>query len=162
MPEQEQQNPFEDHINSDAFDVERLDKAFPQTEMDLEIERFFDELPYPLNHELWDTELDEQQKVICAHLATELIDRVLRVNHQETLEHLNDAELLELLTAPITIAMLAQQRLYHSEPKEVKAQILIPPPLEKAPTKPVPTLIEQLKGLLNQLQDFVIRIFRRR
>lgn len=160
MPEQEQKNPFEDHINSDAFDVDKLDKAFPRTEMEAEIERFFDELPYPLNHELWDTELDDRQKVICAHLVTEVIDRVLRVHHEELLEDLSDAQLLELLTAPITIAMLAEQRLHTPPEREFKQEILISPPLENHPQKPL--FIEQAKFYWQKLQDFMIRIFRRR
>jgi len=162
MPEHEQQNPFEDHINSEAFDIERLDKVFPQTDMDLDIERFFNELPYPLNHELWDTELDERQKLICAHLVTELVDRVLRVYHEDLLEDFNDAQLLDILTAPVTIALLAQQRLYKTETKQVEPKILIPPPLEKETIESSPApFLEKMKHWFNQFQVFVLRIFRR-
>lgn len=161
MPEQEQQNPFEDHINSDAFDIERLDKVLPQLNMDSEIERFFDELPYPLNHELWDTELDERQKVICAHLATELVDRVLRAYHEDLLEDLNDEQLIYILTAPITIAMLAQQRLYETKAEKVKPKILIPPPLQEENPNHVSIWMRQIKVWFNRAKDFVFRIFRR-
>lgn len=161
MPEQEQQNPFEDHINSEAFDIERLDKALPQLDMASDIERFFDELPYPLNHELWDTELDERQKVICAHLATELVDRVLRVYHEDLLEDLNDEQLIYILTAPITIAMLAQQRLYETKPEKVMPKILVSPPLPEENPNRISMLMGQIKIWFNHAKDFVFRVFRR-
>ena len=78
MSENQHRNPFEDHINGETFDVSRLDNVPPPNEMDMEIQAFFDSLPKPLNHELWDTELDDRQKTICAYLTTEMVEHVMR------------------------------------------------------------------------------------
>jgi hypothetical protein len=162
MREEDGRDPFEDHINSESFDVDRLDESLPRSEMDWEIEQFFDELPYPLNHELWDTELDERQKLICAHLTTELIDRVMRVHHDDTLDGLNDDQLIVILTVPVILAMLAQQRLYHPKFAELKLPVLVPPALTKEEVIPEPpTFKARMNHWLVQTRDFIIRLFQR-
>lgn len=165
MYEPEQHNPFENHINSEAFDVSKLDHAIPRSEMDREMERFFNELPLPLNHELWDTELDDRQKIICAHLATELIDRVLRVHHEDIVEDLSDDQLISLLTVPITLALIAEQRLHSPRSSTPKSQILFPPPLEQeeqSPASPArPDLKLRIRSHLIRARDFIMRLFQR-
>jgi hypothetical protein len=112
MSEKKQRNPFEEHINSETFDVSRLDNVPPPNEMDLEIQAFFDSLPKPLNHELWDTELDDRQKTICAYLTTEMVEHVMRVYYAEELQDLSDDQLIYILTVPVTLAMLAEEHLH--------------------------------------------------
>lgn len=162
MHEENHPDPFEEHINSDTFDVDSLDKPLPRSEMDLQMEQFFDKLPYPLNHELWDTELDDSQKLICAHLATELIDRVLRIQHEEMLEDLNDDQLIFMLTVPITLAMLAQKQLHKPERLKPKLPILVPPSLKEleSPTFLPITLKQRIGNWLIQAQNFIVRLFR--
>src|SRR5688572_1038445 len=112
MSENQHRNPFEDHINSETFDVSRLDNVPPPNEMDMEIQAFFDSLPKPLNHELWDTELDDRQKTICAYLTTEMVEHVMRVYYAEELQDLSDDQLIYILTVPVTLAMLAEEHLH--------------------------------------------------
>jgi hypothetical protein len=164
MSEKNQHNPFEKHINSDSFDVDSLDRTLPRSEMDLEMEQFFDKLPYPLNHELWDTELDDRQKLICVHLATELIDRVMRVYYEDMLDDLSDDQLIFILTVPITLAILSQQRLHKPEAREQKEFVLVPPPLkeEKAPPPLRSKLRQGINKWLFQAQKFIIHLFRNR
>ena len=129
MSEKKHRNPFEEHINSETFDVSRLDNVPPPTEMDMEIQAFFDSLPKPLNHELWDTELDDRQKTICAYLTTEMVEHVMRVYYAEELQDLSDDQLIYILTVPVTLAMLAEEHLHDK---------YLPPATDKAePVSPV-------------------------
>lgn len=158
---QNEHDPFEHHINSESFDVSKLDNAAPPTEMDLEMQAFFDNLPNALNHELWDTELDERQKMICAHLTSELVERVMRENHAELLEDINDAELIALLSVPVTLAMLAEQRLHQSQEtpelisSQSKSEFFAPSLI----SNPKPS--GGFRQWFSQARDFFIRLFRR-
>jgi hypothetical protein len=159
---QNEHDPFEDHINSESFDVSHLDNAVPPSEMDLEMQAFFDNLPTALNHELWDTELDERQKIISAHLTSELVERVMRENHPELLQDINDAELIALLSVPITIAMIAEQRLHQSRQEapefissQAKSDFLAPSIL------PSPAASVNFRQFFSQAKDFFIKLFRR-
>lgn len=159
---QNEHDPFEHHINSESFDVSQLENAVPPTEMDLEMQAFFDNLPTALNHELWDTELDERQKLICAHLTNELVERVVRENHPELLESFTDGELIALLSVPVTLAMLAEQRLHQSQqtaPELISSQPktnFLPPTVTPSPSTQV-----SLRQFFSQAKDFFIRLFRR-
>lgn len=158
---QNEQDPFEHHINSESFDVSKLDNAVPPSEMDLEMQAFFDNLPTTINHELWDTELDERQKLICAHLTSELVERVVRENHPELLESFTDGELIALLSVPVTLAMLAEQRLHHQQTapelisSQAKTDFLAPSILPNQSTQ------TSLRQWFSQAKDFFIRLFRR-
>jgi hypothetical protein len=136
MPDGKRHNPFEDFISSDSFDVSKLDQPIATSfdGLDEQMQVFFESLPQPLTYELWDTELDDQQKNICAYLVTELIDRVLRENHAEELQDVSDEDLIHLLTVPVTLALLAQQRL-HTPPEG----IFEPPQREQGEIEPRPT-----------------------
>lgn len=115
MPEQKQ-NPFEAHINSEAFDVSGLDDRRPDPDWEA-VRDFLDSLPQPLSTELWDDLLDDKQKVLCAYLATELVDRVMRSEHEDLVGHLSDDQLIYLLTLPVTLSMVAEERLHRIDPE---------------------------------------------
>jgi hypothetical protein len=113
MPsDNEQRNPFEDHIESDVFDVSQLGTSFDPTRLDEQIQTLLNTLPQPLDYRLWDEELDDIQKQLCAHLTSAVIERFVRPTYQEELGDLSDDDLLMILTVPLALAMLAQQRLY--------------------------------------------------
>ena len=159
---QNEHDPFENHINSESFDVSHLDNPVPPSEMDLEMQAFFDNLPTALNHELWDTELDERQKMISAHLASELVERVMRENHPELLQDINDAELIALLSVPITIAMIAEQRLHQS--REETPELISGSSKQEffAPAVvPLTRPSESVRQWFTQARDFFVRLFRR-
>jgi hypothetical protein len=159
---QNEHDPFENHINSESFDVSHLDNPVPPSEMDLEMQAFFDNLPATLNHELWDTELDDRQKMISAHLTSELVERVMRENHPELLQDMSDAELITLLSVPITIAMLAEHRLHHSR-QEAPELITTQSRQDFLPSTllPGPTASRSLRQWFSQAKDFFIRLFRK-
>lgn len=155
-------NPFEKHINSESFDVSRLGTVQECSEMDNEIDAFFDNLPDRLSHNLWDSELNERQQLICAHITTELAIRVMREEHGDILDELNDDELIYMLTTPVTIAMLAEERLHYKQAIQLEQKKTIP-------TKDYQeNFVELSQGwgeILNEwfskAKDFVIRLFRR-
>ena len=111
MTEDEQHNPFEDHIESEAFDISRLDVRKSAEGLDPDLKALLNNLPQPLDYHLWDEALDERQKYLCAHLATELVDRVIRANHGAEVAELSDDDLLMILTVPVALAMIVQEQL---------------------------------------------------
>lgn len=155
-------DPFEKHINGENFDVSRLDNPVPRSEMDVEMEAFFDNLPLPLNHEIWDTELDERQKALCAHLTTELVERVMRENFAELLQDLSDEQLIYILNVPVTLAMLLEQRL-HQEKEEAPELISAQNPSNHPNISAdlFPTKENSFGHWFSQAKDFFIRLFRR-
>lgn len=160
MPGKKQRNPFEDHINSESFDVSNLGAVQERSAIDMEMEEFFASLPDELNFELWDKELDDRQKVISAYLATELAERILRDQHSDLLEDHSDAQLIELLTVPVTLAMIAEQRLH--QPEQKKEEYTHPlnsyrDDFSELPPNPG----EVLKDWFLKAKDFIISLFRR-
>lgn len=155
MADKRPRNPFEDHIESDAFDVSDLSNAPLPDDID-DIEAFLDGLPHPLTHELWDTALTERQRVICAHLATELVEHVLREQHADDLSEFSDEKLTYLLTVPIIVAMLAERELHKPQPPPApKPHPLVRPSqttyhVERTPTQ-TPVAVEEVKSRLVQV-----------
>lgn len=135
MPEEKRHDPFQQHIESDAFDVSGLGRGLSlSTVLEQEIREFLNTLPQPLDYELWDNALDEQRKLLCVHLTAELVERVIRPNHNDHVEHLTDDELIYILMVPVTVAMLAER---HFNPS--------PAPAPKPAPDTTPTLRERLQ-----------------
>jgi len=138
MPDKKHRNPFEDHINSDSFDVSNLGEGSRVAEMGVEISDFLKRLPQPLTHELWDTELDEQQKAISAYLVTELAERIIRELHTDEVAQYSHHELIFLLTVPVTLAMLAEQQLHTpAKPEQPVQPIIAHPTAYPSQTTPI-------------------------
>jgi len=121
MPEKKHRNPFEEHIESDSFDVSQLGKASRRSKIEIEIEDFLNELPQPIDYSLPYTILNARQQDMCSHLSAEMVARLLRTRHQEALGHLNDEQLREILAVPIAVAMLAEEKL---NPQAIQAQVV--------------------------------------
>lgn len=163
MPENKHRNPFEDHINSESFDVSNLvDAVREPSELELEIEAFFDSLPDKLDLTLWDNDLDTRQKIISAHVTTILAEKILREDHADTLEGITDAELIHLLTVPITLAMLAEQRLHtvDKKPNPIDVPPITPPSYDDFADLP-PNWGDILNDMFLRAKDFIISLFRR-
>lgn len=153
MVDKKPRDPFGEHIESDAFDVSELSDA-PLPDDINDIDAFLDGLPQPLTPELWDTALDDRQRIICAHLATELVERVLRDQHNEDLSDFSDEKLTHLLTVPIIVAMLAERELHAPDPPPPPK----PHPLQVRPSQTTyhiehaqtrtPVAVEQVKSRL--------------
>ncbi|MDQ7036892.1 MAG: hypothetical protein Q9P01_19270 [Anaerolineae bacterium] len=169
MPEKKHRNPFEDHINSETFDVSQLENVSSASQMAVEMQAFFDNLPQPLNYELWDSELNDRQKMICAYLAIEIVEQALRVQYAEELQDFSDVQLTDMLMVPVTLAMLAEERL-HEKPQR---------PASTKQDSHVPTLNhpnayddklqfdflafqEMLQRWFYKTKDFLQRLFRKR
>jgi hypothetical protein len=168
MSENQHRNPFEDHINGETFDVSRLDNVPPPNEMDMEIQAFFDSLPKPLNHELWDTELDDRQKTICAYLTTEMVEHVMRVYYAEELQDLSDDQLIYILTVPVTLAMLAEEHLHDKfqaaapeKPETVMPVFNHPNAFANNTAFDFSAMQESLRGGWQRLKGFFVRLFNR-
>jgi hypothetical protein len=169
MPEKKHRNPFEDHINSETFDVSQLENVPSASQMAVEMQVFFDDLPQPLNYELWDSELNDRQKMICAYLAIEIVEQVLRVQYAEELQDFSDVQLTDMLMVPVTLAMLAEERLHEKaqRPASTKQD-------SHAPTLNHPNAYgdklqfdfvafqEMLQRWFYKTKDFFTRLFRKR
>jgi hypothetical protein len=168
MPEKKHRNPFEEHINSETFDVSNLENAPQAHPMDLEMQAFFDSLPGPLNYELWDTELDDRQRMLSMYLTTEIVERVLRVHYADELEEFSDEQLIDILMVPVTLAMLAEERLHEKpqvpEPEKAETNVLAMnhPNFEDAPEFDFAALKEMLRLWYQRTRDFFMRLFRKK
>lgn len=116
QPEDKRRNPFEEHIESDLFDVSELETVTDDSPLNQQLQRLLNTLPQPLDYHVWDEELDDYQKQLCAYLTTAVIDRVWRPNHAEELSEFSDDDLMLLLTVPLALGMIVQQRLHSTTP----------------------------------------------
>lgn len=140
MPEEKRHNPFEQHIESESFDVSGLGRELSRANaLEQEVQDFLERLPQPLDYELWDSELDERQKLLCVHLTNELVERVIRTQHNEHVDHLTDDELIHMLMVPMTVAMLAEREFN-------------PPPQPIVPASPPPPTTPAWRERLERLE----------
>ncbi len=122
MPEKRRRNRFEEHINSEAFDLSQLESLAPLlAEEERHLLDYLAQLPQPLDHDLWDTHMDEQQRLLCAYLTTELLENVVRERHQDLVEHMSDEDLFQLLSLPVMVAMLVEENLHDTQPDPAPA-----------------------------------------
>lgn len=177
MADDKQRNPFEDHIESDAFDVSKLEHQ-PQAEIGetrRRVKALLDSLPQPLTHDLWDTHLDDEQKRICAHLSIELVERVLKDRYADELQEFNDEQLTYLLTVPVVVSMLAEERLHRQHEKKPQPSAVTSPrratttttvhPLEEPEPPGVEETLsdigDRLKIAGRRIKNFLIRLYER-
>lgn len=136
MSEKKRRNPFEDHIESDAFDISHLDDEM-HLQLLPELQALLAELPEELDHRICQEELDERQQTLCAQLTIEMVERVMRSQYAKEVAHIDEDTLVQLLTVPIAAAILAESRLRIPEPKPAPS----PPPLSPfggwTPARPV-------------------------
>jgi len=111
MTHQESPNPFENHINSDAFDVSSLAQRNRTSTRVRELMQSI-----VLDDRLVETYLDEEQRTLCHELTIELLQSIIRDRYNEELHHLSDDEIREMLTLPVVVGMLAQQQLVVTDP----------------------------------------------
>lgn len=128
MTHHESPNPFESHINSDAFDVSSLAH---RSQTSVRVRELMQSIV--LDERLVETYLDEDQRTLCHELTIELLHSVIRDRYNEELHHLSDDNIRELLTVPLVVGMLAQQQLVATKP---------------APAKTTPTQPERTERLL--------------
>lgn len=111
MSEKEHSDPFEDHIESELFDVSKLDLSAYPTEPDPRVRNLLDGLPEPLDYRVWDHYLNHRQQQLCANLSYEMVQRVFRAQYTEEFCNLSDEELIVLLTPIIAATIYAEERL---------------------------------------------------
>ena len=124
MPDKSRRNLFEEHIESDDFDVSRLGLTYGMSDLSSQVSDLLAQLPRPFDYRIWDQYLDERQKLLCAQLTFEIIDHVIREQHLQETIHLSDDDLVQMLTVPIAITILAENvssrehdvRLFLSQP----------------------------------------------
>lgn len=138
MPEKRRRNRFEEHINSDAFDLSQLENFAPMlAEEERRLLNYLGQLPQPLDHDLWDTHLDEQQRLLCAYLTTELLETVVRTQHDDLVGHLNDEELFQLVLLPVVMGMLVEENLHERKP------VTAPPPAPEPSVEPLRVRVQR-------------------
>lgn len=171
MPEKKRRNPFEEHIESDSFDVSDLENATPLVDATgLEVEDFLDELPAPLTPEFWDEALDDRQRLLCVHLITsDRLTEIVRESYEDKLDDLSDDQIRALMTIPVLVGMLLENRL-HVQPTTPDSPPIID---DDTPTKAHPLLEVSGPGengaqwgaaitrIVNSLRDLFGDLFRR-
>ena len=100
MPHKNRRNLFEEHIESDDFDVSRLGLTYGMSDLSSQVSELLSQLPRPFDYRIWDQYLDERQKLLCAQLTFEIIDHVIREQHLQETIHLSDDDLVQMLTVP--------------------------------------------------------------
>lgn len=104
-------NPFEDHIESEAFDLNPLlgeGTDVPYRVLQPRLEAWLDAMPQPLITGSWDDKLDDMQKQLRACLVAEMIERGMLEEFSEQLSHIDQETIKVLLHYPLTLAMLSQ------------------------------------------------------
>ncbi|MGJ3237461.1 MAG: hypothetical protein ACFE0Q_02025 [Anaerolineae bacterium] len=165
MPEKKHGNPFENHINSDSFDVSKLGSVSQRAELERDVQAIIDNLPDTFDQALWDHDLDMRQEAISMYVTNALIERIQREGDPAILADFNREQLAEILSVPVIIGMVAQKQLQ-------------PPPAPKPETSTAP-IINRTHGyrddfselpanwgdILNEwflkAKDFLISLFRR-
>jgi hypothetical protein len=122
-----------------------LGTPFDPNQLEEQINTLLNSFPQPLDYRLWDEELDDFQKQLCAHLTQAVIERYIRPMHHDDLGELSNDDLMMMLTVPIAVAMIAQQRLYVPTKKLIEPpRIRLPQVIVEEPPTP-PTLAQQMR-----------------
>jgi len=159
MPDEKRRNPFEEFIDSESFDVSKLDTTISpvRDEIQLAVQDLLADLQ-PISYELYD-ELDDRQKRICAYLITEL-DAILRDDTTDLDIDLSNEELVQAVTIPVMLAMIAEARLHKPPPPE--EPLIIPRSfdyqVDANPNLPA-SWSEIFKEFIKRTQSFFKRVF---
>jgi hypothetical protein len=111
--EDKRRNAFEDHIQGEGFDVSQLGTPNPFVHIRERVNTLLNSLPQPLDYRLYEEELDETQKQLCAYVAEAVAERYIKptLSEQQPGE-VSDDDLHMVVTITVAMAMIAQQRLY--------------------------------------------------
>lgn len=111
--EDKHRNAFEDHIQGESFDVSQLGAPNPFVHVRERVNTLLNSLPQPLDYRLYEEELDETQKQLCAYVAEAVAERYIKptLSEQQPNE-ITDDDLHMVVTITVAMAMIAQQRLY--------------------------------------------------
>ncbi len=111
--EDKRRNAFEEHIQSESFDASQLAVPNPFVNIRERVNTLLNSLPQPLDYRLYEEELDETQKLLCAYVAEAVAERYIKptlAEQQQT--EVSDDDLHMVVTITVAMAMIAQQRLY--------------------------------------------------
>lgn len=111
--EDKRRNAFEDHIQGEGFDVSQLGAPNPFVGIRERVNTLLNSLPQPLDYRLYEEELDDTQKQLCAYVAEAVAERYIKptLSEQQPNE-ITDDDLHMVVTITVAMAMIAQQRLY--------------------------------------------------
>ncbi|GEM_PF-3290874 len=105
------QNPFENHIESNEFNINPLIDAgtnIPHHVLHPKFEEWLDEMPSSMTQGKWDDQLDSMQKRLRHSIAVEMIERGMFDEFSDQLEMIDDETLVVMMHYPITLALLSQ------------------------------------------------------
>lgn len=108
MSDEERRNPFEEHIESDEFDISQLRYSELSAEdfvLQLNIFALLDKSSHPLAEDLY-TQLDKRQRTLCDLLIIELISQLRDAPEDNTLQHMSDSDIQAILRGPVAAALM--------------------------------------------------------
>jgi hypothetical protein len=149
--EDKRRNAFEDHIQSEGFDVSQLGAPNPFVGIRERVNTLLNSLPQPLDYRLYEEELDETQKQLCAYVAEAVADRYIKptLSEQQATE-IGDDDLHMVVMITVAMSMIAQQRLYIPTSEAPARPILKPIMPVEVPPPPKPVAKRTLWGRITR------------
>lgn len=148
--EDKRRNAFEDHIQSEGFDVSQLAAPNPFVGIRERVNTLLNSLPQPLDYRLYEEELDDTQKQLCAYVAEAVGDRYIKPTLAEQGTEITDDDLHMVLTITVAMSMIAQQRLYIPTSEAPAKPILKPIMPVEVPPPPKPAAKRTLWGRIKR------------
>lgn len=108
MSDEERRDPFEEHIESDEFDISQLRYSELSAEdfvLQLSIFALLDKSSHPLAKDLY-SQLGKQQRILCDLLIIELISQLRDAPEYNALAHLSNTDVTAMLRGPVAAALM--------------------------------------------------------
>ena len=160
MDDKKRRSAFEEHIESELFDVSDLGQVRAPLMPHRMVQLALDTLPATIDHRVYDRELNKRQRELCDHLAHQLLKQVLRAEYSDELQALNDDELLYILKVSLATAMITQAQLTETQQAEQALGATQNTARERL-SDWVAVLWERAAGLAGMLAERLRLLFRR-
>jgi hypothetical protein len=160
MDDKKRRSPFEEHIESELFDVSELERVRAPSLPHPLVKLALDTLPPSIDHRVYDQLLSVRQRELCDHLAHQLVQQLLRGEYSEELQALNDDELLYIMKISLATAMVSQGYLVDAQQTDQALQAQEITPRERL-SDWAAVLWERILGAFRVIAERLRSLFRR-